>query len=113
VKKLALVLFLVGAGVIAYAGFLSPERRACSKLVSLCGGEGDHSKALAQCHDQFAQMQKSVPEEAPKLAQCINESTSCGGAMGCGAGSALRMGINFGKDFFEGLGRALGGNNSK
>ncbi|HLL52100.1 MAG TPA: hypothetical protein VK447_01055 [Myxococcaceae bacterium] len=112
-KLLVAVLLLGGIGTLAYLVFLNPQRRACVKMVEMCAGEGDHSKAIEQCQDHFAQISKSNPDEAPKLAQCINESNSCSGAVGCQAGSALNMGLNFGKNFLDGLGKSIGGGGNK
>ncbi len=108
-KLLVVVLLLGGVGVLAYTVFLNPQRRACVKMAEMCGGKGDHSKAIEECQESFAQLAKTAPEEAPKLAQCINESNSCTGAAGCQAGAALNVGINAGKGFFEGLGRSISG----
>lgn len=110
-KKLAVLLVVLGAGVLAAIALLSPERRACSKMVELCGGGGDQSKAYAECREGFAKLSKSNPEEAPKLAQCINDSNTCGAVVGCQAGTAFNLGAAGVKGLFDGLGRSLSGNN--
>lgn len=102
-KKLVLVLALAAAVGAAYWMWGRPEQRACRNLASLCGVE-----TRADCDELFATLSRQAPEDAAKAARCINEATSCAGAAGCTAGSALRLGAGMLKDFAEGVGKSLG-----
>ncbi len=101
--------WIVGALVIGLIGYLvyrwtrpSPERKACDRVVELCGGG---KQAREQCADGVKQIKKAVGEKAvEQFAACTAESKSCADAMGCAAGTALKSGAG---EILRGLDRAI------
>jgi hypothetical protein len=104
--------WLIAILVVAVGGWLvwsyvikSPPRRACERMADLCGNTGGDAKS---CDSYFAEIEKTGPGEAAKVATCINESQSCAQAVGCTAGGALKIGADAAKNFLDGLSKSLG-----
>lgn len=109
-RKLWPVVLLVWCGAWACA---SPERKACNRMVELCGGGDSRDEQATKCEQALGKVKKVAPDELPKLATCMQESTTCAAAVGCQAGSALNIGLGAGKSFLDGLGRSLSGDDQK
>src|SRR5215510_3956412 len=104
--------FLVVAAVLGVAGFFSyryvfakPEKRACARMVELCGLE---DKDATECEQAFTEMRKMSGDDSVKApSQCTMEAKSCGEAMGCMAGAYMKGGIHMWGDMMKGFGKAL------
>jgi hypothetical protein len=106
-KALVLLLLLGVGGYFAWAYLLRPsEKRACAHLVELCS-DRDPAQAQARCDEYFDTMKKQSPQEIDTVSKCVREATSCGEAVGCQAGGALRMGLDLGKGLLNGMQKAL------
>ena len=104
-KKFIFVVVLAVGGYFAWQHFLRPDKRACSKLASLC----DHSDdQRASCESVFAQIEKSGgSDEATKLSSCMSEANSCAAGAGCLAGAGLNAAGNAAVDFIKGMTKTL------
>jgi len=106
-KKLLVILVLLGAAFAAYAFVIRPpEKRACMRVADLCGlaPQGGETERCTQMLDSLKR------SNAPALAQvttCVADAKSCGEAAGCASGAALSVGTGFMKDFFNGLQKTM------
>jgi hypothetical protein len=108
VLLLALVGIVGGVGYIAWAKVLHPpEKRACVRLRQLCEHDADDNDKEGTCDDFFSALGKSAPEAVAPTASCVTEARSCGQAVGCVTGGAIRLGTGFARDFADGLERSL------
>jgi hypothetical protein len=107
VKKLLWLLgIVVVVGVVAMAGrsLASPERKACTKLHDLCGGEAD-AKSFNDCTDSLERTRKLAGDAGfNRSMACIDESSSCAAATGCLVGG---VGVGAMGEFMKGFGSAL------
>lgn len=112
VTLLVLAGLVGGAGYIAWARVLrSPEKRACIHLADLCKGHdrdtsGDGKDG--ECEEFFATLKRNAPDAVERTSSCVNESRSCGQAVGCVSGGAIQLGTGFARDFADGLNRSFG-----
>jgi hypothetical protein len=108
-KKLVLVAIILGVGgYFAYAKLLRPPpKRACIKLHDLCAGNKSAERNDKSCTEFFAEIKKQDAQAADKTAQCVLEATSCGQAVGCTAGGALKLGTGLAKDFLDGFQKSI------
>jgi hypothetical protein len=104
-KKLVVVLVLLGAGYLAYGRWFRPERRACAKLASLCGNDReDVDSCVADLEDLKHTMGGDL---TAKLDRCIADANSCPEGNGCFVGVGLSGVGDAVGSFFKGLGRGL------
>jgi hypothetical protein len=101
--------WVVGLLVVGLIGYLvyrwtrpSPERKACAKVIDLCGGG---KKEIEQCVDGMTRVKKAVGAQGiDHFVECTADSKSCADAMGCGIGSAMKIGV---EDILHGVDRAI------
>jgi hypothetical protein len=107
-KKLLLALVIVGAGgYFAWARLLRPPaRRACAHVVTLCHHDSDISDEK-ECLDFFDTLGKNDAAGVAKVADCMAEANSCGEAVGCYAGGAIRLGTGFARDVVKGIDKSM------
>jgi hypothetical protein len=93
----ALGLLGVGGWYAYTRWFQPPEKRACSKLATLCGEGG---KELASCEQELGKLKQLAGEEGyANATRCIGEAKTCMRAVGCVAGASL-SGVG---DFLSGM----------
>lgn len=103
-KKIVVVLLLVGAGGFVYYKFLTPEKRSCGKLASLCGAEVSGEK----CEDGLVDLKKGIGDDgAAKLHDCVGKAQSCAEATGCMVGAGVSGAADAVGKFMKRLGEAL------
>src|SRR5438132_1592781 len=67
-------LFVLSALLLSLAA-CSPERRACSRLMELCGGSQGGPGNREQCEGALAKLRSAAgPESVEKSARCIGEA---------------------------------------
>ena len=105
-KKLIVAIVVLGAlaggGWLLYTkAFAPPKKRACAKLVELCGGDDSR---LAKCEEGLTKMRDLAGEKAIERATgCLEKADSCVAGAGCVFGAGVGA---FG-DFLEGMKKAL------
>jgi hypothetical protein len=108
-KKLLVLVLLAGGGFVGYRVWMTPEKRACSRLAELC--ERPPAEAEACERESRPWMESLSTDERTRLGTCVSGATSCAGALGCFAGSGLRsLGDGVGKavgDFMKSVGEQL------
>ncbi len=105
-KKFGVVVILAVGGYFAWQQFLTPQKRACSKLASLCDHDADQR---ASCESAFAQIEKSGgSEQSARLASCLADASSCPAGAGCLAGAGISAAGNAAVDFIKGMTKTLG-----
>lgn len=104
VLSLLVVAVLGYGGFVAYKHFFRNERRVCEKLVTLCAKGEVAEGRLESCEKGLLKLRElSGPEKAKKAGQCILESSSCIGAVGCMAGASMGAA----EEFFQGMRKAM------
>jgi hypothetical protein len=109
-KKIVAVVGFLAIGGVAVAGYAyirSPERSACLHMAELCGEKGGTKDDLDRCVDDVKQLRKIGGDEAvDKGIQCVNDSKTCGEAVGCVAGAGMKGAQGVVNEFFKGFGKA-------
>jgi hypothetical protein len=108
-KKLLLAAVVLGVGgYFAYAKVLRPApKRACDRMAELCEDSGGKHVDDKSCTDFFDALKKNDEADAAKIAQCVLDAKSCGEAVGCEAGGALKLGTNAAKSFLDGFQKSI------
>jgi len=106
--KVVAVLAVLGVGgYFVWSKYLRPpEQRTCAKIQSLCGEKADK---LDKCEQDVAELGKlgGGAESMKKLDTCVGNSTTCGEAIGCMAGTGFSAAGRAMGDFLKGMGKAL------
>ena len=117
-KKFIILIVIFAAGVV-YAGYyftpqsmpalLKPERRACSRLASLCSAkDGGETGDLKECAEALGQLRAQLGDEAARQPiKCMMEAGSCAEGAGCLGGAGVKAAAKGLGDFFKGMGKAL------
>ena len=108
-KTILVVAIVLGVGGwLAYAKVLRPApKRACDRLVELCGDAGRDKSDDKSCTDFFDQVANSGGDEGGKSARCVLEAKSCPEAIGCAAGGAVKVGAGVAKGFLDGFQKSV------
>lgn len=103
------VVLVAAIGIGAFAYMRNPSRAACVKVADLCGEKDGTKEKLDQCVDQIDQWRKVAGNEpVDKGLQCVDQSKTCGEAMGCVAGAGVNGFKNVVDDFLKGFGKGIG-----
>lgn len=103
-KKLLALVIVGAAAFVAYRHFLSPPKRACAHMASLCGAQARDQDA---CVQQFVDFERKLgPEPSRKAVACVTEAKSCAEAVGCVAGAGAGALGDALKELLKGAGKA-------
>ncbi len=102
------ILLCVVAGGVAFALTRgTPERQLCTQVAKLCKVEGT-VKDLDECASDLEKLKEHLGEKRlEETAECVDEAGSCPDAMGCMAGTGMKVLQEAAGEFLKGLGRSL------
>jgi hypothetical protein len=110
IKWLLIIVVLAAGGYFAW-WYMHPEKRACARLVSdLCHKSSSPDADRAKCEELFTTLrEKAGSESAASSAECISNSDSCAGAIGCMSGAVAKTGVGIFGEFLRGAEKAFNG----
>jgi hypothetical protein len=97
-KKLLVVAVVLGLGAVVYAKVIrsSPEKQACQRLDTLCGGDVD----MGECREAFDEAGKLFGDKVvDKATDCMSSANSCMEAAGCIGGASTHVLEDFQRGF--------------
>jgi hypothetical protein len=104
--KTLLVLALLGVGGFLGYRYLFPEKRACGKMVELCGADAATGQ---RCEQAIVELKKAAGgDSARSAAACVADAQSCPQALGCMAGLVGQAAGGAANEFLKGLQKSLG-----
>ncbi len=102
-----LVLCMIAGGVAFALTRGSSERTLCSQVAKLCKVEGT-VKDLEQCVGDVEKLKEHLGDKRlAETASCVDKAGSCAEAMGCMAGTGMKVLQEAAGEFLKGLGRSL------